>query len=237
LDATVFKRPWYWGVEFAQPVDVDVQDGDVGAEAQGHGGSIGARDACAQDHDLGGADARNAAEQHALAAGGRHQGRRTHLDGQPAGHLGHGREQGQGAAFLDGLVGDGGDAGVDELLGQLGLGGEVQVGEEDQALAEAVVLGLDGFLDLHHHVGAGPDLVGVGDDFCASDGVFLVGDAGTQARAALHQDRVAVGAEFVNAAAVMATRNSLFLISFGDTDDHFGLQIRWLQGRNVLGKL
>lgn len=116
---------------------------------------------------------------------------------------------------MDGFVGDGRDAGVDEFLGQLGLGGQVQVGEEDQALAEAVVLGTDRLLDLHDHVSACPDVVGFGHDLRAGNCVFLVRDTGAQARAALHQDGVSVGAELVNPAAVMATRNSLFLISLG----------------------
>jgi hypothetical protein len=53
----------------------------------------------------------------------------------------------------------------------------VEVGEEDQTLAEAVVLRGDGLLDLHDHGGAGPDVVGLVHDFGAGDGVFLVGDA------------------------------------------------------------
>ena len=208
------------GVQFAQAVDVDVQDGDVGTQAQGHGGGVGSGNAGAQDNHLGRADAGDAAEQHALAAGRGHQRGGAHLDGQAAGNLGHRGQQRQGPAFLDGLVGDGGDAGVDQFLGQLRLGGQVQVREEDQALAEAVVFGLDRFLDLHDHVGAAPDVVGFGDDLGAGDRVFLVRDAGAQARAALDEDHVAVGAEFVDASSGDGDAEFVVLDLFGYTDDH-----------------
>ena len=123
-------------------------------------------------------------------------------------------------------------------LGEFGLGGEVEVGEEDQALAEAVVLGLDGFLDLHDHVGAGPDVVGVGDDLGAGDGVFLVGDARAQACAALHQDGVAVGAELVDAGGGDGDAEFVVLDLFGDTDDHlWAPSLAGLVGRNVRGSL
>jgi hypothetical protein len=119
----------------------------------------------------------HAAQQHALAAGRSHQRRGAHLDGEAACNFGHRGEQRQRTAFLHGFVGDGGDARVDELPGQFRLGGKVQVGEEDQALAEAVVLGLDGLLDLHHHVRAGPDVISLVDDLGAGDCIFLIGDA------------------------------------------------------------
>ena len=143
------------------------------------------------------------------------------LHGQTAGNLGHGGQQRQGPALLDGLVGDGGDAGVDERLGQFRLGGQVQVREQDQALAEAVVFGLDRFLDLQHHVGAAPNVVGLGDDLGTGDRVFLIRDAGAQASAALNENLVAVGAEFVDARCRDGDAELVVLDLFGYTDDHF----------------
>ena len=49
---------------------------------------------------------------------------------------------------------------VDQLLGERLVGREVQVGEEGQALAHAVVLLGHGLLDLEHHVRLAPDVVG-----------------------------------------------------------------------------
>ena len=63
------------------------------------------------------------------------------LDGQPARHLAHGREQWQApVGALDGLVRDGDDVGLFERAGQLGRGGQVQIREEDLAGAQPRVL-------------------------------------------------------------------------------------------------
>ncbi len=155
-----------------------------------------------------------------LPPAGSHQRGSADHDGQAACDLGHGGEQRKGAAFLHGFVGDGRDAGVDELGGELGLCGEVQVGEEDQALAEAVVLGRDGFLDLHDHVRTAPDVVSVVDDFGAGDRVFLVGDARAEACAALNQNGVSVGAELVDTCGRDGYAEFVVLDFFGDADDH-----------------
>ncbi|GAT89483.1 hypothetical protein UU5_09749 [Paenarthrobacter nicotinovorans] len=96
----------------------------------------------------------------------------------------------------------------------------MQVGEEDQALAEAVVLRGDGFLDLHDHVRAAPHVIGFVDDFGAGDRVFLVGDARAEACAALNQNGVSVGAEFVDAGGRDGYAELVVLDFFGDADDH-----------------
>ncbi len=60
---------------------------------------------------------------------------------------------------LDGLVGDGGDAAVDERPRQRLVGGDVEVGEEDEPLAQPRVLGRDRLLHLEQQLGLAPDLV------------------------------------------------------------------------------
>ena len=80
---------------------------------------------------------------------------------QTAGDLRHRVEQRQTTGRqLHGLVRDRGDLLVDELFGQWPVGGQVKVGEQNQALAQPVVLLGDRLLDLEHHVGVAPDLVG-----------------------------------------------------------------------------
>jgi hypothetical protein len=51
--------------QLAQPFHRPVDDGDIGAQADGHLGAVSTRDAPAQHHHLGGRDARHAAQQHA----------------------------------------------------------------------------------------------------------------------------------------------------------------------------
>ncbi|MNI54026.1 hypothetical protein D3C73_1088900 [compost metagenome] len=96
----------------------------------------------------------------------------------------------------------------------------MEVGEEDEALAEAVVLGRDGFLDLHDHVRAGPHVICFVDDFGAGDRVFLVGDARAEACAAFNQNGVSVGAELVDASGRDGYAELVVLDFFGDADDH-----------------
>ena len=83
------------GVEFAQPVDVDVHDGDISTEAQRHGGGVGSRNAGAEDNNLGRADARYTAQEDTLATGRSHQGGSADYDGEAARDLGHRGEQGR----------------------------------------------------------------------------------------------------------------------------------------------
>ena len=64
---------------------------------------------------------------------------------------------------LDRLVGDGGHARVDERPGERLVGGDVQVREERQPLAEPRVLGRDRLLHLEQQVARLPDLVDAGD--------------------------------------------------------------------------
>ncbi|OIQ69460.1 hypothetical protein GALL_489400 [mine drainage metagenome] len=107
------------GVQHGEPGRGDVHDGHVGAHADGDLGGVEAGDAAAQDDHLGGRHAGHAAHQDAASAGRRQQIVGADLGGHAPGHLAHGGEQRQAAALVeDGLIGDGGDAGGE----QVGLG-------------------------------------------------------------------------------------------------------------------
>ena len=82
-------------VEIAQPVEVDVEDGDVGAEAGGDLGGVGADDAAAQDDHVGRQHAGHAAQQDAAALERPFQELRPFLDAHAAGDLAHRRQQRQ----------------------------------------------------------------------------------------------------------------------------------------------
>ncbi|GAA3240026.1 hypothetical protein GCM10020256_61690 [Streptomyces thermocoprophilus] len=187
-------------VGLAQLVDVAVEQGHVEAHADGDLGGVPAGDAAADHDGLGGGDAGDAAGEHAAAAGRAHQVVGADLRGEAARDLGHRGEQRQGAAGqLDGLVGDGGGAGRDERVGALLGGGQVQVGEEDLVLAEAVVLLGDGLLDLQQQVGGGPHLVGRLQDLGAGGDVLLVRDRRADTGVALDDHLVAVAHQLVHA--------------------------------------
>src|ERR1700761_6444847 len=99
----------------------------------------------------------------------------------------------------DRLVGDAGRAGVDQALGQLGVGRQVQVGEEGVARLEHRHLGGLGLLDLDDRLGRREDGGGIGDDRRALDRVVVVGDPGADAGPRLDEHPVAVLGQLAHA--------------------------------------
>ena len=70
-------------------------------------------------------------------------------------------------------------------------GAEVEVGEEEEAGAEVLVLLLGGLLDLDDHVGEPPDVVGGADDLGAGGLEVVVGHGGEGSGVVLDEDFVA----------------------------------------------
>ena len=127
-------------LEVAHAVDRALEDRHLRAEPERDDRGVVADDPAADDHDPPGRDAGHAAEQQAAAAERLLEEVRARLDGEPAGDLRHRREQRQRAARrLDRLVGDRGDARVDERARQRLVGGDVQVREEVSPRGAAVL--------------------------------------------------------------------------------------------------
>src|SRR6185437_14165193 len=79
-------------------------------------------------------------------------------------HLAHGREQRQPPVTrLHGLVGDADGAGLAQPACELRRRRQVQVGEQDLARREALVLAVERLLHLQHHLGVVPDRVDARD--------------------------------------------------------------------------
>jgi hypothetical protein len=79
--------------EAAQRFRIAVDHCDVGAHTERDGGRMRARDAAAEDDDIGGWHAWHAAQQHAAASGSFFKTVRTDLRRQASRNLRHGREQ------------------------------------------------------------------------------------------------------------------------------------------------
>ena len=75
------------------------------------------------------------------------------------------------------LVSDGGDTAFLQGCGAFRLGGQVQIGEEDLALAHARELFSLGLFDLEDHLGAFPHLVRSRDDLRSRAGVCIIGES------------------------------------------------------------
>ena len=142
-------------------------------------------DATTDDDDLCRRHAGNATDEETGAAvrclevvGGR-------LHGHAAGDLRHRREQWKPALVVgDGFVGDARGAAVDEILGLVGVGGEVQIGEEGLVFAEHGALDGLRLLDLDDHLGRGEHGLGGVADLGAGVAVVIVArtDAATGGR-------------------------------------------------------
>src|SRR5918999_1243669 len=110
----------------------------------------------------------------------------------PAGYLAHRGQEGQATVReLHGLVRHSGLLPLRQHLGELLPGREMEVGEQDLALAEVVVLLPDRFLDLQDQVGGAPQLLRPGDDLGAVLDVGGVGDGGSLAGPRLDQHLMA----------------------------------------------
>ena len=148
-------------VDEPQAVQVLVEEGDLGLHALRDPGRVPSHVPRAQDDDVCGAHAGDAAEQDAAPSVLPLEEVRADLRGHPAGHLAHRCEQRERSRLeLHGLVGDAGHLLLEQRVGDRRVRGEVQIGEEDEPGAEpSELLGL-GLLDLHHDVGACPHVVG-----------------------------------------------------------------------------
>ncbi len=78
----------------------------------------------------------------------------------------------------------------EQRVGQRGERRKVQVGKQDEVLAEVPVLLLDGLLDLDDHLGEPPDVMGGADDLGAGRLVFVVGHRGERACVVLDENLV-----------------------------------------------
>ena len=108
------------------------------------------------------------------------------LDGQAAGDLAHGSQQGQGAVlFLQGFIRHGVDLALQQGIGLLKIGGQVQIGVKDQAFPEEGIFAFQRFLDLDHHIHQVPDIRGVVDQGSARVHIFIVRESGAKACAFL----------------------------------------------------
>ncbi|MNF69260.1 hypothetical protein D3C84_511350 [compost metagenome] len=182
-------RPLELAVETTQGVDVVVEYGHVGTQADGHAGCVGTHHATADDHHLGRFDPGHAAEQHAATAAGLLQRLGTGLNRHASGHFRHGGQQGQAATAIgDGLVGDADGAAVDQLPGLGQVWRQVQVGKEGLVRAQHGALDRLGLLDLDDHLGLGENVCRGGQNFGSGSQIICVTEANAISCAALDEN-------------------------------------------------
>lgn len=207
--------------QIAQPVEIHVENVDLGPETAGHLGGIGADHAAADDDHRAGVDTGHAAQQHAVPALCHLKVLGPLLDGHAPGDLAHGSQQRQGAVgLLDGLVRDAHGAGVHECPGEFLVGRKMQVGEDHLPLADERILRRLRFLDVHHHVGTPINLCRGGNQGRPRSHIGLVHEAAACPRTGLDQYGVPVVAKHLNPGRGHGD-TILFRFDFlEDTDDH-----------------
>ncbi len=203
-------------LEMAKPVDGLVEDANVRPQAERDDGGVVADDA-APDHDDGaGRDARDTAEQQPAPTERLLEEVGAGLSREPPRHLAHRSEERQRTVLrLDGLVGDARGAAVQQRARQRVLGGEVQVGEEDLPVPQAVVLLGHRLLHLEEQVGVGPDFLH-GGDACADAVVVAVRERAAEARARLDDHVVAALTQLARA---RGRQRDAVLVRFDLSDD------------------
>ena len=207
--------------QVGEPLQRNVADRHVGARSGGRAGRGHTDHAGSDDEDLGGFHARNAAQQHALAAARLLEEVASLLRGHAPRHLGHGNEQRQRTVGpFDRLVGAADRPAVDHRMSQRLATGEVEIGEDELPPADEPVLGSDRLLDLDDHLGRGVDLLDCGEDTGADRLVGAVGETAVLAGRSLHEDVVSPFDELLHAGGSEADAIFVVLDLFWNADNH-----------------
>ena len=151
---------------------------------------------------------------------------RSRLDGHPPGDLAHGRQQRQAAALVGhGLVGDGHGTAIDQPLGLLGIGRQVEIGEQHLIGAQHGDFRRLRLLHLDHHLGPGEDFLGAVDDFSPGGDVVVVVEANGMAGLGLYQRLVAMFDQLAHRGRRQPHPVFLDLDLLGNPDQHLHLLI------------
>ena len=196
-------------VDPAQPVEVAVEEQHLGLHALRDPRRVPSHVAGADHHDARRPNAGCTTEQHAPPAVRALEEVRAHLRRHPTGDLAHRCEQRERARLdLHGLVGDAHDLVREQRVGDLGVCGEMEIGEEHQPRSEERELFRLRLLDLQDELGARPHVGGARDQLRARGPVVVVRERRAGAGALLDEHRHAVHGELVDA--VRRDRDAVF---------------------------
>src|SRR5215212_9401088 len=208
-------------VEFAQPVQIVVDDSDVSAHANGDLRCVCAYDASADNHYARGGHTRNATQQNSASTAHLLEVVRSNLNRHASRDFRHRSQQGQRAASIcNRLVGDTRDLTLEQLLREFGNWSEVEIREKQLALAHAWVLRRDGLFYFDDHFGSGPNVVSGSNDRGSRAFVEPIFKTRTCARVRFDLDFVA--GVFQRTHAGRRYSYSIFIVFnfFRETNDH-----------------
>ena len=180
-----------------------------------------ADDAAAEDDDFGGRHARHAAEQNAAPARLALETMGTDLRRQPAGDFRHRREQRQAARGRGHrLVGDAGRPRGEEVGRLLGIGGEMQIGEQHLPAAQQFALAGLRLLHFHDQVAGRENRFGLVALQRPGRHIFGIGEARADTGAALDENLVPVVDELGHRGRRQSDAEFIVFDLFGYADAH-----------------
>jgi len=178
-------------VGVTQPIEIDVEQRDVRPQAESALGRVQPDGARAQDGHVAVGHAGHSGEEDPATAVRAPEIMRALLDGESAGDLAHWRQKRKAAVgSLHRLVGDGDGVSSDESPDEVGHGGQMQIGEERLAVANARHLLGQRLLHLENEFGLTPQLCDAGE-LGARRGKLFVPEAASRAGSRLHEDAMA----------------------------------------------
>ena len=188
-------------VEVTQAFEVDIEDNDVGLETSCNAGGVFANDAAAKDGDVGWLDPGDSTEQDTAAFLGAFEEFGALLNTHASSNLAHGSQQWQVVATAaKRFVRYGSDTGLEQATGEVFVGGEVEVGEDDLSASQERPFGGKRLLDLDDQISGSEDFGVRTEQGGSAGGVIVVCDAASEASTAFDEHLMAVAYQFFNAA-------------------------------------
>lgn len=123
-------------------------------------------------------------------------------------------------AVSNGLVCDANCAAFEHCVEQFAVRGEVEVGEQNLALADQLVFGFDRLLYLDDHVGYAIDFLDGGQDGCAGCDILFIRESAAFACCVLYIQCVAVTYKFLDARRCATHAVFVVLNLFWNSDFH-----------------
>ena len=163
-------------IQVGKSFGADVQDGHIGTHAHGNLRRVGSHISAAHNDHIAPLHSGNAAQENAPSAAVGFQKPCTGLNGQPASHLAHRRQQREASVGqLHRLIGNGRDFFPQKGLGLLRVRRQMQIGEEDLPFPEQFKFRLQRFFDLNDHIGGIVNRFGRGQNLGTYGSIFRIG--------------------------------------------------------------
>ena len=195
---------------------------------------MGANHTAADHQNAAGRNTGHAAQQNTAPPIGFLQGPSAHLRGQPAGHLGHRCKQRQSAARIGyGFKGNGSTAAGQKIMGLIGIGGQMQIGEQKLPFAQHFALSGLRLFDFDDHFTLGKNLSSGFHHFSASLNIGGIRKTRAKTCAGFYVDYMATRDKILGEGRGQSDPEFLWFNFFWTTDVHFAFLILMPQGWRI----